>query len=175
MAHTGAMAIVCQSHNLLNPMVFCANEVLCFFNHYFRYNQFTMWFQLQVYGKEFRYVCADIHIFSDSSHHRLLHMIEYSSLGYTIHPCCLSVLCECWSLQSRLLSVTPWTVVPQAPQSMKFSRQDYWSRCHFLLQGIFPTQRLNLCLLCLLCWQVGSLPLAPPGMPNPRVFLLFDC
>ena len=29
--------------------------------------------------------------------------------------------------------------------------------CHFLLQGIFPTQRLNLCLLHLLHWQVDSL------------------
>ena len=34
---------------------------------------------------------------------------------------------------------------------------------HFLLQGIFPTQGSNLSLLCLLPWQVGSLPLAPPG------------
>ena len=32
-------------------------------------------------------------------------------------------------------------------------------RCHALLQRIFPTQGLNLCLLCLLHWQVGSLPL----------------
>ena len=31
-----------------------------------------------------------------------------------------------------------------------------------LLQGIFLTQGLNSCLLCLLHWQVGSLPLAPP-------------
>ena len=30
--------------------------------------------------------------------------------------------------------------------------------CHALLQGIFPTERLNLRLLCLLHWQVGSLP-----------------
>ena len=34
---------------------------------------------------------------------------------------------------------------------------------HALLQGIFPTQGLNPHLLCLLHWQVGSLPLAPPG------------
>ena len=33
--------------------------------------------------------------------------------------------------------------------------------CHFVLQGIFPTQGLNLYFLCLLHWQVGSLPLAP--------------
>ena len=31
--------------------------------------------------------------------------------------------------------------------------------CHFLPQGIFLTQRWNLGLLCLLHWQVDSLPL----------------
>ena len=34
--------------------------------------------------------------------------------------------------------------------------------CHALLQGIFLTQRLNPHLLCLLHWQVVSLPLVPP-------------
>ena len=33
--------------------------------------------------------------------------------------------------------------------------------CHFLLQGIFPTQRSNQRLLGLLHWQAASLPLAP--------------
>ena len=33
--------------------------------------------------------------------------------------------------------------------------------CNFL-QGIFPTQDLNLSLLCLLHWQADSLPTAPP-------------
>ena len=37
--------------------------------------------------------------------------------------------------------------------------------CHAILQGIFPTQGLNPRLLRLLHWQVGSLPLAPPGKP----------
>ena len=35
--------------------------------------------------------------------------------------------------------------------------------CHALLQGIFLTQGLNPCVLGLLHWQVGSLPLVPPG------------
>ena len=34
--------------------------------------------------------------------------------------------------------------------------------CHFLLQGIFPTQGWTLCLLCLLNWKVDSLPLHHP-------------
>ena len=37
--------------------------------------------------------------------------------------------------------------------------------CHFLLQGIFPTQRLNPRLLHRLHWQAGSLPLCYLGIP----------
>ena len=43
--------------------------------------------------------------------------------------------------------MTPWTVAYQAPPSMGFSRQEYWSGFHFLLQGILLTQGLNPCLL----------------------------
>ena len=39
--------------------------------------------------------------------------------------------------------------------------------CHFLLQGIFLTLGLNLCLLRLPHWQVGSLPLKPLSLPTP--------
>ena len=39
--------------------------------------------------------------------------------------------------------------------------------CHFLLQRIFPTQGLNPHLLCLLHWQVDSLPLSHPGTSSP--------
>ena len=38
--------------------------------------------------------------------------------------------------------------------------------CHFLLQGIFLTQELNLHLSCLLHWQADSLPLVPLGKPT---------
>ena len=45
-------------------------------------------------------------------------------------------------------SATPWTVAHQALLLMEFSRQEYWSgQPHSLLQGIFLTQGLNLCLL----------------------------
>ena len=39
--------------------------------------------------------------------------------------------------------------------------------CHFLLQGIFPSQGSNLCLLRFLHGQAGSLPLLPRGKPKP--------
>ena len=46
--------------------------------------------------------------------------------------------------------------------------------CHFLLQGIFLTQGWNLHLLCLLHWQAGSLPLAPPGKPVTKFPMAFS-
>ena len=42
---------------------------------------------------------------------------------------------------------TPWIVTHQAPRSMGFPSQEDWMGCYFLLQGIFPTQVLNLGLL----------------------------
>ena len=35
-------------------------------------------------------------------------------------------------------SATPWTVTYQAPQSMQFSRQEYWSGLPFLSPGDLP-------------------------------------
>ena len=55
---------------------------------------------------------------------------------------------------------TPWTAAHQAPLSMGFSRQEYWSGLHFLLQGVFPTQGLNLGLLH---YQGHSLALSHVG------------
>ena len=60
------------------------------------------------------------------------------------------------------LFATPWTIACQAPLSMGFSRQEYWSGLPFLFQGIFPTQGWNLYLL----HRQDSLPLVPPEKPN---------
>ena len=49
--------------------------------------------------------------------------------------------------------------------------------CHALVQGIFPTQGSNPRLLCLLHWQAGTSPLAPPGKPHStlQVFSNISC
>ena len=52
-----------------------------------------------------------------------------------------------------LLFVTPWTAAFQAPLSMEFFRQEYWSMLLFPPPGDLPKLGLNLCLLCLLHWQ----------------------
>ena len=62
----------------------------------------------------------------------------------------------------------PTDCSPQAPLSMGFPRQEDWSGLPFLFQGIFPTQGSNLCLLCLLHWQMVSLPLSQLGSPDVK-------
>ena len=53
------------------------------------------------------------------------------------------------------LFATLWTVACQASLANGFSRQEYWSGFHALLEGIFQNQGLNLCLLRLLhCRQI---------------------
>ena len=52
--------------------------------------------------------------------------------------------------------------------SMGFSRQEYWSGLPCLPPRDLPDPGIKpslLCLLCLLHWQTGSLPIAPPEKP----------
>ena len=80
------------------------------------------------------------------------------------------------------LFVMVWTVACQAPLSMWFPREEYWSLLPCSSAGIFLIQGWNPCLLSLLIWQVGSLPVAPPGKPwdwatelNWRSCLTYGC
>ena len=59
------------------------------------------------------------------------------------------------------------TVAHQAPLSMRLSWQDAGVGCHFLLQGIFPTQGPSPRLQWLLHWQADALPLSHLGSPWP--------
>ena len=67
-------------------------------------------------------------------------------------------------------SVTPCLVAHQAPLSMGFSRQEYWSGLPFPPPGDLPKDGTH--VSCLLRWQVGSLPLALPGKPGSSNNLL---
>ena len=61
--------------------------------------------------------------------------------------------------------VTPCTIAHQAALSMGFPRQEYC--CHFLLQGIFPTQGSNPCLLRVSPALAGRFfTTASPGKPK---------
>ena len=66
------------------------------------------------------------------------------------------------------LFVAPWTVACQVPLPVEFSRQEYWSGWHFLLQGIVPTQGSNPCLPH--CWQIPY-HLSHQGNQNLHILL----
>ena len=61
--------------------------------------------------------------------------------------------------------MTLLTVAHQDPLSMDSPGKNIGVDCHALLQGVFLTL-VNLCLLSLLHWQVGSLPLGLPVKPK---------
>ena len=97
-----------------------------------------------------------------------------SSSGLRNCGCCLVA-------QSCLTLATPWTVACQAPLSMEFSRQEYWSGLPFpnpgnlpdpgiesapptLAGGLFTTEPPGNPPRCLSSFQIrGQQPLVPPG------------
>ena len=64
---------------------------------------------------------------------------------------------SCCACCAKLLQLCPTLCDPmvacQAPLSMEFSQQEYWSGvgCHALLQGFFPIQGSSQPVLCLTC------------------------
>ena len=73
-------------------------------------------------------------------------------------------MCVCVLSHARLF-VTLWTVACQASLSWNSPGKNAGVGCHFLLQGIFPTQGSNQHSLSLLHWQAYSLPLCHLGSP----------
>ena len=60
---------------------------------------------------------------------------------------------------------------PPGSSVQSFSIKNTGVGCHFLLQGIFPTQGSNLCIWSLLQWQADSLPLSHLGESESRSVL----
>ena len=94
-------------------------------------------------------------------------VLEWGAIALSINYIVYAFTHALWKVKVKMLVVqlcpilcNPWTVAWQAPLSMGFSRQEYWSGLHALLQGIFPTQGSNPGFLRLLHWQVSSLPLS---------------
>ena len=123
-------------------------------------------------------------------------LCAYLVAGVLRAACVLSHFSRVW------LFVTLWTYSPWVPGKCHkclgnpmdlparllcpwdFPGKNTEVDCHFLLQGIFPTQGLKLHLLYLLRWQVGSLPLEPSGVPciwwerktrDPSVLIRMAC
>ena len=79
------------------------------------------------------------------------------------------------SLQSCLTLCDPMAYKPTRLLSPWDSPGKNTGVCsHSLLHGIFPTQGSNPRLLCLLHWQVDSLPLSHEGSPTAPLLLLLS-
>ena len=79
-----------------------------------------------------------------------------------------------WSVCSVVSDyfATSWTVVHQAPPSVGFPRQEYWSGLPFPPPGIFPAQGSNLCLLHCISCIIGEFFAAEP--PGKSVYQLYS-
>ena len=69
-----------------------------------------------------------------------------------------------------VMFVTPWTVAHQAPLSMGFSRQEYWSGLPFPSPGDLPNPGIKPGSPAL---QADSLPSEPPCKPLFLVRIMF--
>ena len=94
-----------------------------------------------------------------------------------------------WSVYAQLLSHvrlfgTPWTVAHQAPLSMEFSRQEYWSGLPFYSPGDLPDPGIepvssSSCIAgrFFTLWAVGEAPSGKQGVnlinERPPRFLLY--
>ena len=72
-------------------------------------------------------------------------------------------MCCALSLSPVQLFMTPWTVAHQAPLSMGFSRQEYWSGLPFPSPGDLPDPGMELGSPAL---QADSLPIELSGKPT---------
>ena len=77
---------------------------------------------------------------------------------------------EVKSLSRVQLFATPWTVAHQAPPSMEFSRQEYWSGLPFPSPGDLPDPGIEPRSPTL---QADALPSEPPGKFIFKVSIYF--
>ena len=145
------MACSCIKQKVFHIQIFQCETELC---EFYSFHMFSPQLLLMNIDSNSEFHC---HCF-------LRQAIEYS--GMTITYC--TKICNVHafvivvqSLSCVWLFVTPWTISCHTPLSMGFSRQEYWSGCQFLLQGIFSTQGSKAHLLH---WQVDSLPLGRPTL-----------
>ena len=64
------------------------------------------------------------------------------------------------------LFATPWTVAHQAPLSMEFSRQEYWSGLSFAFPGNLPNPGIKPTSLASPVLSDGFFTTVPPGKPG---------
>ena len=95
----------------------------------------------------------------------LLHLVLASGYFTTVPPGkpLMLVKVKVYFLSRVQLFVNPWTVAHQAPLSMEFYRQDYWSGLPFPSPRELPDPGIEPRSPAL---QAASVPSEPPGKPS---------
>ena len=86
-----------------------------------------------------------------------IYTVSHTVLGTIV---CTTGMCEVKSFSRVLLFATPWTVAYQAPPSLGFSRQEYWSGLPFPSPGDLPNPGIEPGSPV---FQADALPSEPPG------------
>ena len=116
-----------------------------------------------VQGHKVRITVVLVKFHNPELHHRPVEMLKQSTAIFQIFLTYAACLLSCFS-HVQLLG-------PHGLQPIRLlctwdsPGKNTGVGCHALLQGIFPTQGWIPCLLCLLHWPGGSLPLAPSCCP----------
>ena len=95
------------------------------------------------------------HFHFSSKYMEMTQGLVYSELICRALHCSAGLLTVVQSLSRVWLFVTPWTVARQAPLSMRFSRQEYWSGLPFPSPGDLPDPVIEPMSPA---WQASSLP-----------------
>ena len=74
----------------------------------------------------------------------------------------------------RLFAIS-WTVAPQVPLSMKFSRQEYWIGLQFPTPGDLSDPGIKSAPLMCPALAGGFFTTAPPGKPFLKTILISSC
>ena len=101
-----------------------------------------------------REIKNEIHSSYIISMHGFIHVFSFMHEHFFIQNTQDKKACACLLLSHVQLSAIPWTVAHQAPLSLGFPRQEYWSGLPFPTPRIILTQGLNSRLLH---WQADSL------------------
>ena len=91
-----------------------------------------------------------------------------SKIHETLEQVDLAPTCLVTLLSHVRLFGTPWTVAHQAPPSMEFSRQEYWSGLPFPSPGDLPDPGIEPGSPAL---EADALPPEPPGNPPTCLIL----
>ena len=130
------------------------------YNTQFTPSSIVQYILLQV----FQSACVFLEVFKHQDH-ILITFVEHLATGVVWQSVCVCV-CVCVCVSSALLCLTLW---PHRPYPVRllcpwdFPSKNTGISCHFLLQGIFPTQGSNLSFLH---WQADYLPLCHLGSPS---------